>query len=73
MENVEMAKAMRGYQAAAFRVANPEHGDREVRICKATGEPVEMLYEGFDEHGKDRGGSGGANGNPGWLCLHDDD
>lgn len=50
----------------------PNIGDREIRICKATSEPVEMEYVGFDENGKSLDGSEVANGNPGWLCLHDD-
>lgn len=48
-------------------------GDREIRICKATGKPVEMEYVGFDDQGKSLDGSDGANGNPGWLCLHNND
>lgn len=46
--------------------------DREVRICKETGNRVVMEYVGFDENGKSRDGSDGANGNPGWLCLHNE-
>lgn len=48
-------------------------GDREVRICSGTGNRVVMEYVGFDENGNSKDGSDGANGNPGWLCLHVDD
>ena len=37
-------------------------GEREVRICEATGNRVVMEYTGKDY--------GEANGHPGWLCLH---
>ena len=40
-------------------------GEREVRVCKATGEEVVMEFTGEDD--------GIPNGNPGWLCLHEDD
>lgn len=52
-------------------MASPIIGERRVMTCKATGMPVEMEYVGFNEGGKDRGGSDRANGHPGWLCLHD--
>ena len=47
-------------------------GTIETRVCKATGKEVEMEYVGFDEQGNSLDGSAGANGNPGWRCLHDD-
>ena len=39
----------------------PKKGDREIKVCKATGMPVEMEYVG---------GHASANGHKGWLCLH---
>ena len=51
----------------------PKVGDMEVRICRATGKPIEMEYVGQDEQGNDIDSSAGANGNPGWLCLHEDE
>ncbi len=36
--------------------------DQEVRICEATGDRVVMEYVGKDFVEN--------NGNPGWLCLH---
>lgn len=38
--------------------------DREVKICRRTGNRVVMEYVGYDDNSK--------NGHPGWLCLHED-
>jgi len=46
----------------------PKLGERRVIVCKATGKPVLMEYEG-----KGRDSSGGANGHKRWLCLHNED
>ena len=44
----------------------PEFGERRVMICKATDKPVIMEFTGSSSE------SGESNGNPGWICLHDD-
>ncbi len=38
---------------------------REVRVCESTGNRVVMEHTGLAE--------GGANGHPGWFCLHEDE
>lgn len=38
-------------------------GERKVMVCKATGKPVEMEFVGKEYTS--------ANGQDGWLCLHD--
>ena len=49
-----------------------ECGDREVRICKITNKPTEMIYEGKDFEEKELLDGGSGNGHPGWLYWHDE-